>query len=73
MQKEKPGEKPTHMYRCRHSFGSGNGRVYYMQCILIKITKNGKAKILLFGERYWKRENKKRSIRYVSQHRLSKI
>ena len=69
--KTKIDDKPSHVLFCRHCIGV-NCRNYTMKCILLKITKNGKAKILLFGERYWK-GRKKRSIRYVDRSRLQKI
>ena len=73
MPTESNKEKPTHVLRCRHSNNSRSGRTYYMKCILLKVTKKGNAKIILFGERDWAQETLKRSIRYVPQHRLSKI
>ncbi len=63
---------PTHMLTCRHAIGR-SGNVYYMECRLLKKTKSGRAKIVLFGERNWKDKKKKRSIRYVEFHRLTKI
>ena len=64
--------KPTHYIICNHCQG-GNDHEYRMECLLLKITKNGKAKILLFGERYWKNREHKRTVKYIDRSRLIKI
>ena len=65
-------KKPTHYLHCRHCVGL-NCVDYDMRCILLKITKNGKAKIILFGERFWRYCKDKKSIRYVDFKKLEKI
>jgi hypothetical protein len=43
-----------------------------MYCILLGETSNGKAKMLVMGERNWKlRDNPKLSIRYVDFDKLT--
>ena len=64
-------EKATHYIECRHCTNTKSCHYYTMECILLKRTKSGRAKILLFGDRYYKRE--KRSIRYIDYNRLIKI
>lgn len=62
----------THLLSCRHAIGL-NGYNYSMKCILLKTTNNGKAKILVFGERNWKGHEDKKRVRYVEFTRLSKM
>ena len=59
----------THLLMCRHAIGK-HGRDYEMPCIILKTTKNGKLKLLVFGERNWKRNQEKKSIRYVDFKRI---
>jgi len=56
----------THYLQCRHCIGSDRCRVYYMKCILLDITKSGKIKIAVFGERNWKGREYIKRIRYAN-------
>lgn len=62
----------THKLKCRHAVGR-NGSNYTMFCIVLRKTKSGRIKIVVFGDRFWRnRENRKR-IRYVEKQQLFKI
>jgi len=60
----------THNLFCRHAVGT-HGRDYCMDCIILGKTKNGKIKIVVFGERNWKGHDDKKRIRYVDNYRIS--
>jgi hypothetical protein len=57
----------THALLCRHQI-CRNGWDYEMACLILGITKSGKYKILVFGDRYWGGNSKR--IRYVPEYRL---
>lgn len=59
----------THILRCRHCIGQ-NGFTYYMKCIPLGKTKSGKAKLIVFGNRYWKHKEHIKQVRYVSPWRV---
>lgn len=59
----------THLLECRHAIGR-SGRDYVMDCIILKEMPNGRLKILVFGERYWKGHDDKKRIRYVDSYRV---
>lgn len=63
----------THYIRCRHCVGARSCRNYTMKCIPLSVTKSGKTKILLFGERDWARGCEKQSIRYISGLKIHKL
>jgi len=44
-----------------------------MKCVKIKDMKGGRAKVLVFGDRYWKDTDHKKRIRYVFKFRLTTI
>ena len=59
----------THKLSCKQ--GLCRGRIdYWMACIVLKEMPNNRLKILVFGERYWKREENKKQIRYVDKFRV---
>jgi hypothetical protein len=64
-------ESCTHNLLCRHAIGR-NGYDYHMKCIILKEMPN-KLKILVFGDRNWKRGKDKKRIRYIDKYRLSLI
>jgi len=65
-------DNATHRLRCTHA--TGVTRKYYtMRCHLIRITKAGMCKILVFGDRYWPGRNHRSRVRYVTRDRLTKI
>lgn len=60
------------MYKlsCRHAIGT-HGKNYTMDCIPLKEMPDGRLKILVFGNRYWKGHDNKKQIRYVKSYRVS--
>lgn len=67
-------EDATHLLACKHCRNTDQCKYYDMYCILIGITKTGKAKVLVFGERNWKlKENIKLSIRYVNLKKVREL
>lgn len=63
-------ENATHLLRCRHAIGQ-HGKEYYMRCHVLKTMPDGRLKLLVFGERYWKDTLHIEKIRYVSANRVS--
>jgi len=63
---------PTHVLSCSHCTGK-NRKNYFMKCDLLGITKSGKAKIMVYGERNWANKEHISHIRYVDQYRINKI
>jgi len=61
----------THRLLCRHAIGR-NGTDYTMKCTLLKKTKAGFAKVIVFGDRYWKNRDHIKYIRYVLKLSLIK-
>lgn len=59
----------THYLKCRHAIG-GHGFNYGMDCLILKDMKDGRVKILVFGDRYWKNKDHIKRIRYVSKRRI---
>ena len=65
-------EDYTHLLQCRHVIG-GSGRSvlsYGMPCTLVRLTKSGKALVVVFGDRYWPNTRHIKRTRYVATHRL---
>lgn len=62
-------EGATHRLRCRHTQGRGVTD-YWMACYVLKDMGDGRYKILVFGERYWKDRPRLRRIRYVQKSRV---
>ena len=62
----------THYLQCAHQIGHGRTD-YVMSCIPLNTVPSGRIKVLVFGERYWKGYDDKKSIRYVSKSRIYKI
>lgn len=59
----------THRLSCRHAVGR-NGKNYYMDCIPLKEMPDGRLKVLVFGDRYWKGHDDKKKVRYVESYRV---
>jgi len=59
----------THKLQCSHVIGKIRYN-YDMDCIPLKTMPNGKIKILVFGNRYWKGYENKKKIRYVNPKKL---
>lgn len=56
--------KYTYLLECRHCVSAGHCRTYYMKCNVIGETKKS-IKLEIIGERYWKKFENKRRIRYL--------
>ncbi len=68
---EKTYDNATHLLSCRHAIGV-YGYDYTMRCHVLKYMPDGKrAKILVFGDRYWRGHETKKRIRYVNITRLT--
>jgi len=63
----------THKLICSHVYCRNSRYDYYMKCIILKEMPNDKLKILVFGERFWKRDDDKKHIRYVDSYRVKPI
>lgn len=64
-------ENSTHLLKCRHCVGS-NCKTYYMPCQILKTMPNGRLKLAVFGDRYWKNKDHICRIRYVDANRVRK-
>lgn len=62
----------THYLKCSHCIGRSR-RHYLMKCMVIKPTKSGLLKVLVFGERDWRGKEHIKKIRYVPEWRVMKI
>jgi len=62
----------THLLRCRRAVGP-SGRTYFMHCNILKKMPDGRLKVLVYGNRYWKDRRDVARIRYVTADRVSKI
>ncbi len=60
----------THYLRCRHAIGQ-HGKDYLMPCNILKEMGNGRVKLEVFGDRYWKDTYHIKKIRYVGISRLA--
>lgn len=59
----------THLLKCRHCIGR-SCKEYFMACIPLGKAKNGKLKVLVFGDRNWAGRNDRKRIRYVDEWRV---
>jgi len=71
MTKEYKRKDCTHVLSCTHCIGR-NYLTYTMDCIPLKEMNNGRIKIVVFGDRYWKGNLEKNRIRYVESWRVKK-
>lgn len=62
-------DEARHLLACRHQI-CRNGRDYYMRCDILKVMPDGRLKVRVWGDRYWKSE--KNRIRYVEASRVYK-
>jgi len=62
----------THLLHCKHCICRSRYE-YTMKCLVLKKTKSGKCKILVFGNRYWKGYNHIQRIRYVWRSKLTEL
>jgi len=63
-------EDTTHTLRCRHACRFG-GYDYNMDCIILEQIPNNKLRILVFGDRNWKKDKDKKRIRCVDANRVT--
>lgn len=61
----------THFLTCRHCIGR-KCKEYKMECIPLAVGKNGKIKVLVFGERNWKEKEHIKKVRWVDKDRVIK-
>ena len=59
----------THLLKCKHCIGS-RCNDYLMEAIILGHLKNGKVKVLVFGDRNWKGRDNVKKIRYVDAIKL---
>lgn len=62
-------ENATHELECRHAIGS-HGKTYYMRCHVLKKMPDGRLKLRVYGERYWKDRRDVVRVRYVDAQRV---
>lgn len=62
----------THQLKCRHCVGP-NCLTYRMPCTILKDMGDGRVKVLVIGERYWKDKENIQRIRYVEKSRVTPI
>ena len=60
----------THRLYCRHAIGQ-HGRSYHMKCHVLKTMPDGRLKIQVYGDRYWKDRMHVVRVRYVQSDRVS--
>jgi hypothetical protein len=68
----KTSRDATHILYCANAIGKSRHE-YAMRCIPLSTTTSGTVKILLFGERNWRAQQEKQSIRYVPADRVSPL
>ena len=56
-----------YLLKCAHQIGR-NRQEYLMECDVLKRMPNGRLKIRVYGDRFWKRD--KQRIRYVESTRV---
>ena len=61
---------PTHFLSCRHAIG-GSGKRYSMYCDVLKIMKNDRLKVRVYGDHFWPGHFDKTYIRYVDTFRVT--
>ncbi|CAK3961886.1 DUF3319 domain-containing protein [Vibrio crassostreae] len=62
----------THLLQCRHALGD-NGKFYKKRCHILKKMPDGRLKLQVYGDRYWKDTDHIVRIRYVESSRVSQI
>lgn len=60
-----------HTLMCTHAYNSKSKHYYEMDCIKIKDMPNHRAKIVVFGARFWKDTDHIKRVRYVSKSRIT--
>lgn len=54
----------------RHCYGLGQEKDYWMPCILLNTVGEDRAKVLVFGDRFWRGREHIKRVRYVDADRL---
>jgi len=62
--------KPNHLLKCKHCVGS-NCKQYYMVCDILKRMPDGRLKVKVYGDRYWRDSTNITKIRYVEAWRVT--
>ena len=62
-------ENATHELQCRHAIRS-HGKTYYMRCHVLKTMPDGRLKLRVYGDRYWKDTRDTVKVRYVYAWRV---
>lgn len=62
----------THVLCCSHCIGT-SCYDYTMPCIVLKKMSGYRLKVLVFGDRYWKRDPDRQRVRYVAAWRVRKV
>lgn len=62
----------THLLLCRHAIGE-HGKHYYMRCHVLKTMADGRVKLRVYGDRYWKDTDHIVKVRYVDANRVKKL
>lgn len=57
---------------CSHVFNGKSVKYYQMKAVKLGETHSGKIKLLVFGERFFKNDDKKQ-IRYVNGNRVTEL
>lgn len=65
MNSELNRDNATHLLACVHAIGPSR-KAYLMPCHILKVMPDGRLKLRVYGERYWKDDRKdKVNVRYV--------
>lgn len=64
-----PNLETTHTLICRHCVGR-TVKHYRMPCVLLKIMPDGRMKVRVFGDRYWKDTLHISHVRYVDANKV---
>lgn len=64
-------DNATHLLHCTHAFSSKAAEHYTMPCHVLKTMRDGRYKVLVFGERNWKGTSGKSRVRYVQANRVT--
>lgn len=69
MNEEITADNYTHLLSCKHCFGKYEKR-YFMRCHVLKEMKDGRLKVLVFGQLFHNTFNDESRIRYVDRSRV---
>lgn len=69
---ELTADTATHLLKCRHVLGHGVTN-YRMRCHVLKAMDDGRLKVRVYGNRYWKGKDDVVQVRYVDSDRVIPI